>query len=168
MEVDSEPEKPTPKPKLRPKAITKGPKGDEDEPARKEQKGAEENGRLMSLLFPADGLSLFQFTVYLSLNVLFTDQTVCLTSDWSCAPCGASHVILYSEIGVPRSQLAVTKPFATLQTKEINIQEVAKRVHLSHSCQLKPTSSFSTILKGSNQGIPKPLVPCLNSSASND
>lgn len=107
MEVDSEPEKPTPKPKLRPKAITKGPKGDEDEPARKEQKGAEENGRLMSLLFPADGLSLFQFTVYLSLNVLFTDQTVCLTSDWSCAPCGASHVMLYSEIGVPRSQLAV-------------------------------------------------------------
>jgi len=36
MEVKLEPEKPAPMPK--PKAITKAPKGDEDEPARKKQK----------------------------------------------------------------------------------------------------------------------------------
>jgi len=38
MDVDSEPEKLAPKPKPKLKPVTKAPKGDEDEPARKKQK----------------------------------------------------------------------------------------------------------------------------------
>jgi hypothetical protein len=46
LEVDSEPKKPAPKPEPEPKVATKVPRGDEDDPARMEQKIR----RLMSVL----------------------------------------------------------------------------------------------------------------------
>ena len=73
-----------------------------------------------------------------------------------------SHVILYSEIGASLTWLVVDEAIRTLETGKADIQTHGTK----NLPQLKPNSLFCTTFKGSNEGIPKPLVPCLNLSTS--